>query len=165
MDRARALEMTKKSHASTFQLRGKVLAYNISPKGQIEGMLVDGDGGLAQLNFTKHGADARLMTVGSKVDLAVEFEHDRGDHPVYVASDAEAGVTGTILRLNYALHGDINGCHLDDGTFVHVKPDEAKGYDLRVGAKITATGSRRVGADVVVLDADTIKVSDQRIAL
>ena len=51
------IEMTKKSHASTFQLRGKVLAYNISPKGHIEGVL----------NFAKHGADARMMTVGAKV--------------------------------------------------------------------------------------------------
>jgi len=157
--------MSKKSHASTFQLRGKVLAYNISPKGHIEGVLVVTDGGLAQLNFTKHGADARLMTVGSKIDVAVELEHGRGDHPVYASNDAEVHANGTILRLNYALHGDINGCHLDDGTFVHVKPDEAKGYDLRVGAKITATGSRRVGADAVVLDAETIKVSDQRVAL
>jgi len=159
------IEMTKKSHASTFQLRGKVLAYNISPKGHIEGVLIETDSGLAQLNFPKHGADARMMTVGAKVDVAVELEHDRGDHPVYASSDAEVYATGTILRLNYALHGDVNGCHLDDGTFVHVKPDEAKGYDLRVGAKITATGSRRVGADAVVLDAETIKVSDQRVAL
>lgn len=159
------LEMTKKSRASAFQLHGKVLAYNMSPKGHIEGVLIETDRGLAQLNFAKHGADARTMSVGAMVDVAVELEHDRGDHPVYVPSDAEVPASGTISRLNYALHGDINGCHLDDGTFVHVKPDDAKAYDLRIGAKITATGSLRVGADAVVLDADAIKVSDQQIAL
>ncbi|MEO7730840.1 MAG: hypothetical protein ABIY55_07715 [Kofleriaceae bacterium] len=165
MDRARLLEMTKKSRASASQLRGKVLAFNISPKGHVEGVLIETDSGVAQLNFTKHGADARMMRVGAKVDVAVELEHDRGDHPVYAPSDAEFHATGTIVRLNHALHGDINGCHLDDGTFVHIKPDEAKGYDLRIGAKVTASGSRRFGADAVVLDAHTIQVSEQRIAL
>ena len=157
------LEMTKKSHASALQLRGKVLAYNISPKGQIEGAVIETDSGLAQLNFAKHGADARMMSLGVQVDVAVELEHDHGDHPVYAPSDADGQADGTIVRMNYALHGDINGYHLDDGTFVHVKPHDAKRYALRIGAKITATGARRFGDTAVVIDADTIEVAGQRL--
>lgn len=157
--------MTKKAHAQEFRLRGQVLAYNISPKGHIEGAVIETDRGLAQLNFAKHGADARTISIGSKVDLVVDLEHEHGAHPVYIPTAADAQAHGTIVRLNYALHGDVNGCHLDEGTFVHVKPDHAKRYDLRVGAEITATGSRRVGDDAVVLDADKIKMSEQRIAV
>ncbi len=141
------------------QLRGTVLAFNISPKGDIEGALVETATGTAQLNFPKHAAAAmaNTMRVGSKVDVAADEEPDEGDHPVYRASDEAAVVRGTIVRLNYALHGEVNGCHLDDGTFVHLKPDAAKKHKLRIGDKIKATGSRRSGADAVVLEAKSLE--------
>jgi hypothetical protein len=143
--------VSKKSH----QLRGKVLAFNISPKGHIEGVLVETAKGTAQLNFPKHAAHelAETMSIGSTIDVTAEPEPDEGDHPVFRASDEAAEVSGTIVRLNYALHGEANGCHLDDGTFVHLKPEGAKKHKLRVGDKITAKGTRRTGADVVVLEA------------
>ena len=151
--------MRNKNRHSGSQLRGTLVAYNISPKGHIEGATIDTTNGLAQLNFPKHAAErmARTMAVGSVVDLPVELEHDGGDHPVYVPNEHDDGqASGTIVRLNYALHGEVNGCHLDDGTFVHLKPEKAKRYELRLGTKITATGSRRPGADVTVLDAKTV---------
>jgi len=158
--------MRNEKRHSESRLRGTVVAYNISPKGHIEGATVDTSNGLAQLNFPKHDAErmARAMAVGSVLDLPVELEHDDGDHPVYVPNEEEEGpASGTIVRLNYALHGEVNGCHLDDGTFVHLKPEKAKQYKLEIGTKITATGERRTGADAVVLDAKTVSEAPGRV--
>jgi len=154
--------MSKKSRPKPFQLRGTLLAYNISPKGHIEGALIETDDGLAQLNFPKHAADemAQALALGSKVDLTAELEHDDGDHPVYEPCEEAEQARGTVVRLNYALHGEVNGYHLDDGTFVHVKPDGAKRYKLRIGSTIAATGSRRRGTDAVVLEAEAVKRAD-----
>jgi hypothetical protein len=61
---------------SSLRLRGKVLAFNISPKGHIEGALVETTTGPAQLNFSKHAEEglARSMHLGSKIDLEAELK-------------------------------------------------------------------------------------------
>jgi hypothetical protein len=148
-----------KEHRPSRRLRGKVLAFNISPKGHIEGALIETADGHAQINFPKHdaGALAQTMRVGSKLDIVAELEPDEGEHPVYRAADAAAEASGTIVRLNYALHGEVNGYHLDDKTFLHVKPEGAKKHKLRIGEKVKATGSRRAGADAVVLEVRTLE--------
>ncbi len=156
--------MPKKSRRVALQLRGKVLSYNISQKGHIEGVLIETAGGVAQLNFPKHAAEAMIrgMSVGSNIDCAVVLEHDGNAHPVYRPSDDDGPASGTILRLNYSLHGETNGFHLDDGTFVHVKPAKASRYNLCVEDKVIAIGTRRPSADTVVLDAKTVnKVADR----
>jgi hypothetical protein len=139
-----------------FALRGKVVAHNISPKGHAEGALIETARGVAQLNFPKHTAAdfARRVEVGAAVDLAAELENEDGDHPVYRALEASGPVTGAVVRLNYALHGEVNGYHLDDGTFVHVKPEGAKRYKLRVGDRVTAEGPRRTGPAAAVLEPE-----------
>jgi hypothetical protein len=150
-------QMPKKL-SKTLALRGKVIAHNISPKGHVEGALIETPKGIAQLNFPKHGADdlVRRVKVGASVDLPAELEDEDGDHPVYRASDPGGVVTGAVVRLNYALHGEVNGYHLDDGTFVHVKPDGAKRYKLRVGDRITAEGPRRAGVAANVLEPEQL---------
>jgi len=51
--------MPKEPRPSDLQrLRGKVRAFNISPKGHIEGVMVETAAGSAQLNFPKHSAEA-----------------------------------------------------------------------------------------------------------
>jgi hypothetical protein len=147
-----------KKQPKTRPLRGKVIAHNISPKGHVEGALVDTPEGLAQINFSKHGTEelSRSAKVGASIDLAVELEDAEGDHPVYRASDPIGVVTGAVVRLNYARHGEVNGYHLDDGTFVHVKPEGAKRYKLRVGDQITAEGVRRAGKAAVVLEPEKL---------
>jgi hypothetical protein len=152
----------KKRHAPLPHLRGKVSAFNISPKGHIEGAIVETATGAIQINFPKHEAEAliRAMRVGAELALEADFETDEGDHPVYLATGngaADAEASGTVVRLNYALHGEVNGCHLDDGTFVHTKPDGARKYKLRVGDKLKATGERRTGTDAVVLEAHAVE--------
>jgi hypothetical protein len=153
----------KKRQASLPHLRGKLLAFNISPKGHIEGAVVKtATGSPIQINFPKHEAEAlvREMRVGGEIDIEADFETDEGDHPVYLATGrgaSEAEARGKVVRLNYALHGEVNGCHLDDGTFVHVKPEGARRYKLRVGEKVKATGERRTGTDAVVLEAHAVE--------
>lgn len=64
--------------------------------------------------------------------------------------------SGKVVRLNYARHGEVNGYQLEDCTFVHVKPEGAKRYKLRVGDRLTATGERRTGADAIVVEATKV---------
>jgi len=152
--------MSKHSDSSaSLQLRGKIISFNISPKGHIEGALVETKTGPAQVNFHKHDGKslARSMPVGSTIDLKVSLEDDEASHPIYVVEDDEAEASGTVVRLNYALHGDVNGYHLDDGTFIHVKPKGAKKYQMLVGEMVKATGSRHPGADAIVLEAHAVE--------
>lgn len=152
--------MSKQSNVPrSLQLRGKIVSFNISPKGHIEGALVETQDGSAQVNFHKHDGQslARSMPVGSRFDLKVSFEREDGTHPVYVVDDEEAEAEGTVVRLNYALHGDVNGYHLDEGTFVHVKPKGARKYQMLVGEQVKATGSRHPGTDAVVLEAHAVE--------
>jgi hypothetical protein len=149
----------RKKEKPSLKLRGKVLAFNISPKGHIEGALVETSDGRAQVNFPKHHAEslARSMQLGTHIALDVKREPDDGEHPVYTAHGDEGEASGTIVRLNYALHGEVNGYHLDDGTFAHVKPEGAKRYKLRVGDKVKARGSRRPGTDAAVLEVRALE--------
>jgi hypothetical protein len=146
-----------KKLAPKLALCGKVVAHNLSPKGHVEGALIETPRGLAQLNFPKHDDEfAAAAQIGAAIDLAAELEADDGDHPVYRACAASRAVTGNVVRLNYALHGEVNGYHLDDGTFVHVKPDGAKRYEVRVGDRITVEGHRRVGTAAVVFEPEQL---------
>lgn len=148
----------KKKRHSTLQVVGTVASLNISPKGSIEGVLVETADGTVQLNFAKHDESvARSTKLGATIDVSAKLETDEGDHEVYVAKEADVEASGVIARLNYSLHGEVNGCHLADGTFVHVKPDRAKKHKLRIGDKVKATGVCRAGSDAVVLDADSIE--------
>jgi hypothetical protein len=135
------------------------LAFNISPKGEIEGVLLETARGHAQINFPKHDAAtlAKTMRVGAEVELLAEPDGDEGEHPVYVAADASMTTSGKIVRLNYALHGEVNGYHLDNETFLHVKPEGAKKYKLRVGEQVKANGAKRAGRDAVVLEVESLE--------
>jgi hypothetical protein len=151
--------MTKKArlHRDT-RLLGKVVAFNFSPKGHIEGALVDTDEGIAQLNFMRH-AESMLghsIHAGAVLDVAVELDSEKGDHPVYRVVDEEAKITGEIVRLNYSTHGEVNGYHLDEGTFVHVKPHGARKYDLHVGQRVVVIGRKHEGPDSMVMEATAV---------
>jgi hypothetical protein len=51
----------------------------------------------------------------------------------------------------------VNGYHLDDGTFAHVKPEGAKRHKLRVGDQVKGVGRRRAGADAAVLEVRALE--------
>ncbi|HYQ14150.1 MAG TPA: hypothetical protein VEQ58_00270 [Polyangiaceae bacterium] len=143
------------------EIRGTVTATNISPKGVVEGVLVDTGKGLIQLNFPKHAArgSSATFTVGQQLQLQAKLETDEYEHPVYELAETETSVAGAITRLNYARHGEINGFHLDDGTFVHLTPEIASEYDLRVGAHAAASGALRLGDAATVIDARRVELS------
>jgi hypothetical protein len=149
----------KENRTSALKLRGKVLAFNISPKGHIEGVLLETSDGPAQVNFPKHDAEAfsRSTRLGTKLELNVKREPDEGEHPVYTAQADDAETSGTVVRLNFALHGEVNGYHLDDGTFAHVKPEGAKKYKVRIGDQVKAVGQRRAGSDATVLEVRSLE--------
>jgi hypothetical protein len=150
--------MSKEGKSSP-RLRGRVLSFNLSPKGYAEGALVETATGLAQLNFPRResGAFARSMHIGGDIDLVARLERDHGDHPVYKVRGEQGEANGTIARLNYTLEGEVNGYHLDDGTFLHVHPEEAKKYKLQAGETVKATGVRHPGSDAVVLEVRAVE--------
>lgn len=147
--------MSKKKKPISRKLKGKVLAFNVSLKGHVEGMLVALPSGTAQLNFPRHEGHAlsKGIAAGSSFELQATLVSEDGTHPVYLVDDEDAEASGKIVRLNYALRGDVNGYHLDEGTFVHVKAKSADKYQMEVGEHVHATGRRHPGADAIVLEA------------
>jgi hypothetical protein len=140
-------------------LAGVVRQHNFDPKGGVEGVVLDTATGPVQVNFARGpgSAPATVPPPGTTVRFVVGTDHhaekhDAGDHPVceFVAG-AEDGaepsggavVEGTVVRLNFARHGEPNGVVLDSGDFVHLKPHGMKQVGLTVGARVTARGASR----------------------
>ncbi len=151
----------KAKSSSQLHLQGTVLGFNLDSKGHIEGALVETSRGPEQVNFPKRVAKAlaRSVHVGSKIDFSVELERKVKNHRVYRVCDKKSRASGQVIRLNYNHHGKLNGCHLDDATFLHIKRHGAKEYDIRLGETVKARGVRRAGHDAVVLEVRTIKTS------
>jgi hypothetical protein len=150
-----------------------VRQHNFSPKGDIEGLLLDTDTGPVQVNFP-HGPEAGAHPTPSsgaagRLVVAADHhaaKHEPGDHPVFeFVADADAGpeaasgnrAEGVVVRLNYARHGEPNGVVLDTGDFVHLKPHGMRRVALAVGRRVvaegparpTVTGHRAIEAQVV----------------
>jgi hypothetical protein len=137
-----------------------------SPSGGIEGVLIDTDGVATQFVFGRHDDGAASAFAGLQVGQALVIEGTEegpppkpgkakaeAAHTVYrferLASidgeapphaGAEADVSGTVVRFNYARHGEANGVVLDTGDFVHTKPDGFARLGLKVGDKVRAEG-------------------------
>ncbi|MFT3693819.1 MAG: hypothetical protein QM831_11800 [Kofleriaceae bacterium] len=143
-------------------IEGKVEALNISPKGHIEGALIATKAGVVQLNLPKHpGPDVLRLDVGSRIRSAAELLDDEdGEHPVYDAVAADGVYEGVVARFNYARHGEVNGYHLEDGAFIHVKPDGAARLKLKISDRVRAKGRAVQGADALVIECtDVTKVA------
>jgi len=149
-------------HMSNHALRkhGTVQAFNVSPKGAYEGLLLETEGEVIQTNFPQSfGATmADLASAGTEIQVEIEPEEVDGHacHPVFrLLTVANAGqkkfslvegdsqFSGKVERLNYALHGEVNGAILDTGDFLHVKPHGAAALELTVGMKVKGTGSTK----------------------
>lgn len=141
---------------------GIVQSFNVSPKGHYEGLLLESDDEVFQVNFpVKWSATvAEIARPGTHITVEIEPRETHGhpSHPVYelirlsngeekhsftAAANASGSVhlSGTVERLNYALHAEVNGAILDTGDFLHVKPHGAAALALAVGMKVRATGS------------------------
>jgi hypothetical protein len=143
-------------------LRCRVTAYNFSPHGGVEGLIVEVEGQIAQIVFPHDtGTEvAQDMIIGHSVDLMVVAEppSSKGEalHPVYrfislsvaespdgVEVSSPGEVAGVVARFNYARHGEANGVVLDSGDFIHLKPHGMQQIALRVGDHIEAKGKAR----------------------
>lgn len=132
-----------------------------SPRGGVEGVLIDTDGVLTQFVFDRHDEGAAPAFAGLQAGQALVIEgteegpSPKGEagHTVYrferLASvdgeaprhtDADADIAGTVVRFNYARHGEANGVVLDTGDFVHTRPDGFARLGLKVGDKVRAEG-------------------------
>jgi hypothetical protein len=133
---------------------GTIEALNMSPKGHYEGLLLRTGKRLIQINFPKHQSDlAATLKAGDEIAAEVEAEEPHGEreHPVFrlIHLENSAGNTfsGRIVRLNYALHGEVNGGILDSGDFLHLKPEGARALGIELGMKVEGSGARKPTAD------------------
>ena len=133
-----------------------------SPKGGIEGALVQSKGETVQLTMGPHAgaAFARATSVGKRVRVLAVADHSpktaESAHPVYqlesLADAAGAAVEttdfdpknttikGTVATLHFAKHGQPNGVILETGEFIHLKPHGMTQAKLKVGSKVNAVG-------------------------
>ena len=157
--------MTTRQHPRLDTVEGEFQYPIYSPKGGIEGALLKVGDAAVQLVFDPHdeaaGARFAALAPGQSVAAAVRPEppSDKGEaaHPVHrferlVAIDgakperagtAPAGFSGTVVRLNFARHGEANGVVLDTGDFIHTRPDGMARLKLAVGDPVQADGPSR----------------------
>jgi hypothetical protein len=147
----------------TLSLKGQFTYVIFSPKGEIEGALLGFENGLAQLVFDRHDDEAGAAFTALRQGQIIVVEAQRADvsdkgvaeHPVFTfvklaevdgvappkpKSSKDADYEGTVVRLNYARHGEANGVVLDSGDFIHLKPEGMKKLKLKIGDKVSADG-------------------------
>lgn len=145
-------------------IEGQFLHTIYSPHGSVEGVLVEAQDRPIQFVFAHEddASPAAFHGLGAKQAVVVEGvlqePSPKGDaeHPVYEfsklvsidghpprdrgsATDGPA-YKGTVVRFNYARHGERNGVILDTGDFIHSKPDGMAILKLRVGDSVEADG-------------------------
>ncbi len=138
-----------------------------SPKGSIEGALLHAGHDTLQIVFEPHGGPGADAFAGLRAGASVAVEVRReppsatgaAPHRVYrferlVSVDGKkpaaatehkgsAPFTGIVVRLNFARHGEANGVVLDNGDFIHTKPDGMAQLRLEVGDRVEADGEAR----------------------
>lgn len=135
-----------------------------SPKGSIEGVLIDTGGIPTQFVmdprshtilelFGKLRTGQMIVIEGSEAEPSGKGEspHSIYDFKCLVSVDGKAlkappsqgHSAGTVVRFNYAKHGAANGVVLDNGDFIHTRPDGLARLGLKVGDKVDAVGEQR----------------------
>jgi hypothetical protein len=142
-------------------IQGKVAEYSLTPRGDVDGVILE-DGTQVHLpphlgaqlvqavkpgdTVTIHGLKAQAIPVIQALSLG-------GDRSGQTVVDAEPPavppqplatspqwmtVQGRVREPLYGLRGDMNGALLEDGTQVHLPPDQAQafGQDLQAGRTI-----------------------------
>lgn len=135
-----------------------------SPKGAIEGVLLDTDGVSTQFvtepqdpfvvelfgklrtgqKVVIEGTEAPPSPKGDAAHTVYRFERlvSVDGHPPKKAADGE-GTRGKVVRFNFAKHGEANGVVLDNGDFVHTRPDGLHALGLKIGDTVEAEGAAR----------------------
>ncbi len=147
-----------------WSVQGRFQHLIYSPKGAIEGVLIDTDGVPTQFVTEPQDPAVAELLGGLRAGQALVVEgteappSPKGEaaHTVYrferLASvdgrepevvHGEEGTCGKVVRFNYAKHGEANGVVLDNGDFVHTRPDGLRPLGLRIGDTIEAEGAAR----------------------
>lgn len=151
-------------HDHFVHVSGVFLSFNLSPKGVPEGFVCRQGKSTFQINFPPElaGEVAKRVSERQKVEAEVTPFHDAEEdaHPVYELRKLTGGdeplvidgqgeiavkVEGTVVRLNYAKRGEVNGAILDTGDFVHLRPHGAREVELEIGQTLKAEGEVRPG--------------------
>ena len=135
-----------------------------SPKGAVEGVLIDTDGIPTQFVTDPHDAPTGELLAALKPGQTLVLEgidagpSPKGEspHAVYLferlaavdgrppePAPPHASVSGKVVRLNHARHGAPNGVLLDSGDFVHTRPVGFEALGLKVGDTLEAEGPAR----------------------
>jgi hypothetical protein len=147
-------------------LSGTLTQVLLSPKGAIEGLLLNIRGKTVQLSTTPGAIDeyAHALVSGVRVVAKGTADHSpktkSGCHPVFkleqltkldgkVLRDSghKGGLVilkGSVASIHYARHGEPNGVLLASGDFVHLRPHGMEKAGLKVGDKVVARGERRM---------------------
>lgn len=167
-----------------WSIEGRYVHPIYSPKGGIEGVMLDADGVATQFVFGKGPDDATpfgKVKPGQRVTLegteAKPWPEGESAHAVYQfkrlagidGKDAHEGgkpahVKGKVIRMNYARHGEANGVLLDSGDFVHIRPDRFAGLGIAVGDQVEASGPGRPLADGGGQAIDAVEVNGKPVA-
>lgn len=147
-----------------WSVEGRFSQLIFSPKGAIEGLLIDTDGVLTQFVTDPQDRSVTEQLAGLHAGQALVLEGSLAEpspkgeppHVVYdfdrlVSVDGkesttqhrEDGSTGVVVRFNYAKHGNPNGVVLDNGDFIHTKPDGLKKLGLKVGDQVKVKGEAK----------------------
>lgn len=155
-----------------------VQSFNVSPKGSYEGFVLERGEEVFQVNFPQEWSAtiAEIAPPGSRITVEMEPRevHGHPSHPVYELIEVRNSqnrtfslnepygscnghFAGTVERLNYALHGEVNGAILETGDFLHVKPHGAVALELEVGMQVKGTGpSKPMIGGHRVIEADEV---------
>ncbi len=141
-------------------VKGKVAQFTLSPRGDIDGMLLDdgtevhvGPGISSELAFTLkpgdavtiHGLKAKSVPMVAAASITndatgttVTGRMGRGHDERGASLEAE----GTVKQVLHAPRGEVNGVLLDNGTVVRLPPQEATrlAAQLAVGQKLFVRG-------------------------
>jgi hypothetical protein len=148
---------------------------NVGPKGFYEGFLLKSGKNVVQINFPKEHlhsfADGRAPE--GEISVEVEAEEpwgtpahevfrlvrvvDNGGRKAEKDHHLPGKFSGRIERLNYALHGEVNGGILESGDFLHLKPEGAQAIGLVVGMAVEARGATKpTPGGRFVIEADEV---------
>jgi hypothetical protein len=134
---------------------------NVSPKGFYEGFLLKSGKSVIQINLPKEHIQSFANGWPSDGEISVEVEAEEPwgtpAHKVFRlvrvvhngGREAEKDhhrpreFAARIERLNYALHGEVNGGILESGDFRHLKPEGAQAVGLAVGMAVEARGTTK----------------------
>lgn len=143
-------------------LKGTCLYLLFSPKGAIEGLLLNAQGRTVQVSMSHNVGNLLAPKVGPGKRLRLLVSLDRSPktaeaaHPVFElraladsagnalpAPNGLTSVKGVVAWIHYARHGQPNGVVLRTGEFVHLRPDGMSATGLDVGSMVDARGELR----------------------